>query len=313
MRLFCDQCGQEFTERTLRPDSNFCSFCGKPLTDYIKQHCHILRAGQGKRKAEGEAAPGRGRPRKYPVEKSVEKSVEREEIAVQDEYSTEENPESGGDEPVCASRYRGGELTCALEGIGEGEASEETYAAIWRDCRFSKTIQTDIHITRQKGSPPLRFILYRANHPCEQEQSINSLAQILNSAPISGAKPPITRATEAVPITVAAFRLPTPYIISTAGATRPFRRDTLSFVLGGSQKTTFPYPRNRQDGPPYACLKEAEQELLPAEPGEHGVIVVKSLPETLDHKGFHMFRKNKGICEWIYMGKYRSTPSHLPY
>ena len=44
---------------------------------------------------------------------------------------------------------------------------------------------------------------------------------------------------------------------------------------------TFPYPRNRIDGPPYACLKEAEQELLPVSPGEHGVIVVKSLPETL--------------------------------
>jgi hypothetical protein len=101
MRLFCDQCGQEFTERTLRPDSNFCSFCGKALTDYIKQHCHILRPGQAKRKAEGEATPGRGRPRKYPVEKSAE----REEIAVQDEYSTEENPESGGDEPVPAHRY----------------------------------------------------------------------------------------------------------------------------------------------------------------------------------------------------------------
>lgn len=101
MHLFCDQCGQEFTERTLRPDSNFCSFCGKALTDYVKQQCHILWAAQGKRKAEGEAAPGRGRPGKYPVEKSVE----REEIAVQDEYSTEENPESGGDEPVCATRY----------------------------------------------------------------------------------------------------------------------------------------------------------------------------------------------------------------
>jgi len=103
----------------------------------------------------------------------------------------------------------------------------------------------------------------------------------LNSAPISGAKPLHVRAEEEVPITVAAFRLPPPFLISTDGAARPFRRDTVSFVLGGSQKVTFPYPRNRNDGPPYACLKEAEQELLPVNPGEHGVIIVKSLPESL--------------------------------
>jgi len=46
---------------------------------------------------------------------------------------------------------------------------------------------------------------------------------------------------------------------------------------------TFPYPRNRRHGPTYACLKEAEQEYLPKRPGEHGIILVHSLPESLVH------------------------------
>ena len=42
MRLFCDQCGTEFGEGTLRSDSKFCSLCGKPLSDYIKEQCTNL-------------------------------------------------------------------------------------------------------------------------------------------------------------------------------------------------------------------------------------------------------------------------------
>ena len=55
----------------------------------------------------------------------------------------------------------------------------------------------------------------------------------------------------------------------------------ISHVLGGSQKTTFPYPRDRSEGPPYACLKESENELVPANPGDHGIVLVKSLPDLL--------------------------------
>ena len=31
----------------------------------------------------------------------------------------------------------------------------------------------------------------------------------------------------------------------------------------------------------YACLKESEQDFLPKAPGEHGIVVAKSLPEGL--------------------------------
>jgi hypothetical protein len=58
-------------------------------------------------------------------------------------------------------------------------------------------------------------------------------------------------------------------------------RESIAHVLGGSLKTTFPYPRNRGEGPAYCCMKSAENELLPAGPGHHGIIVVKTLPETL--------------------------------
>ena len=42
MPLFCDQCGEEFGENTLRADSKFCSYCGKALSDYVKQQCMSL-------------------------------------------------------------------------------------------------------------------------------------------------------------------------------------------------------------------------------------------------------------------------------
>lgn len=38
MQLFCDHCGTEFTPKVLRAESRFCSCCGKPLSEYIKEH-----------------------------------------------------------------------------------------------------------------------------------------------------------------------------------------------------------------------------------------------------------------------------------
>jgi hypothetical protein len=118
MRLFCDQCGLEFGERTLRTDSKFCSYCGKPLSDYIKLQCVQLfttspptsrifplpspsllststqkpdskglvsNAGVPLKAATGDqpVKRGRGRPRK---------NANRP--AIIDESSTEEDPES---------------------------------------------------------------------------------------------------------------------------------------------------------------------------------------------------------------------------
>jgi len=42
MPLFCDQCGEEFGENALRANSKFCSYCGKALSDYVKQQCPSL-------------------------------------------------------------------------------------------------------------------------------------------------------------------------------------------------------------------------------------------------------------------------------
>jgi hypothetical protein len=118
MRLFCDQCGQEFGERTVRADSKFCSYCGKPLSDYIKQQCVQLfptsppssrifplpspsshstptrkpaskglvsNAGVPSEASNGDqpVKRGRGRPRK-----------DAKRPAIIDESSTEEDPES---------------------------------------------------------------------------------------------------------------------------------------------------------------------------------------------------------------------------
>jgi hypothetical protein len=105
MRLFCDQCGEEFGENTLRADSKFCSYCGKALSTYIKHQSSVLfhsspksYAYEKKRKADdGEddaeedggdvQAKAKGRPRKYPHEASADG-------VTMDESSTEENPES---------------------------------------------------------------------------------------------------------------------------------------------------------------------------------------------------------------------------
>jgi hypothetical protein len=84
-----------------------------------------------------------------------------------------------------------------------------------------------------------------------------------------------------VPISVTAFNLPPPIQPSISEAANPFKRDAIALILGGSLKTTFPYPRDHDDGPTYACLKQVEQEYLPERPGDHGVIMVRSLPESL--------------------------------
>jgi hypothetical protein len=40
--LFCDHCGAEFSPGTLRPESKFCTRCGKELSEYVKSQCSDL-------------------------------------------------------------------------------------------------------------------------------------------------------------------------------------------------------------------------------------------------------------------------------
>ena len=86
-----------------------------------------------------------------------------------------------------------------------------------------------------------------------------------------------------MPLRLSAFKFPATIQVPDKALDqgRTLMRDTIATVLGGSLKTTFPYPRNRDEGPTYACLKESENEFLPKNPGEHGLIIVKSLPDTL--------------------------------
>jgi len=115
MRLFCDQCGEEFNEHKLRSDSKFCSYCGKALSDYIKQHSRHLFApspkgsrsfsqeshGLGeKRKADGDQGePKKEAPR--PRKKPASDQIGSEEITVLDHTAPGENPENGEtEEPV---------------------------------------------------------------------------------------------------------------------------------------------------------------------------------------------------------------------
>jgi len=37
MRLFCDHCGTEFSPKALRAESRFCSSCGKPLSEFVRE------------------------------------------------------------------------------------------------------------------------------------------------------------------------------------------------------------------------------------------------------------------------------------
>jgi hypothetical protein len=68
MPLFCDQCGEEFGENTLRADSKFCSHCGKALSDFIKQQCsHLFKSLPTSSRSPGTGesqSPGSGRKRK---------------------------------------------------------------------------------------------------------------------------------------------------------------------------------------------------------------------------------------------------------
>src|SRR5436190_21694891 len=44
MQLFCDQCGTDLVAQMLRPDSKFCSDCGKALSEYVKrQSVNLLK------------------------------------------------------------------------------------------------------------------------------------------------------------------------------------------------------------------------------------------------------------------------------
>src|SRR5271170_5642199 len=127
MRLFCDQCGTEFGTSTLRPDSKFCSLCGKTLSEYVKQQRNALfvksSPSYGKtNKSAGVAISGkkrkisdedeeestseepkrkRGRPRKYPLK--VVNGTGGDNGDTNDETSTEENHESEETEGVISS------------------------------------------------------------------------------------------------------------------------------------------------------------------------------------------------------------------
>jgi hypothetical protein len=86
-----------------------------------------------------------------------------------------------------------------------------------------------------------------------------------------------------VPLRLAQFKLPPPYRVPDQGNEEGtiLKRESISHVLGGSQKTTFAYPRDRNEGPTYACIKETENEMIPKNPGEHGIIIVRALPDHL--------------------------------
>jgi len=117
----------------------------------------------------------------------------------------------------------------------------------------------------------------------------------------------VIRAAFVSPISLSGFRLPPPISIPDAIADRGriLKRESIAHILGGSQKTTFPYPRNRHQGPTYACLKESENDLLPRNPGEHGIIIVKSLPEALEKTGFTVLVKARRSIYWTYCGIYK--------
>jgi len=75
-------------------------------------------------------------------------------------------------------------------------------------------------------------------------------------------------------------------------------------------KTTFPYPRFQTSGT-YACLKLAEDELLPKNPGEHGIVIVKSISESLVFsKQKHGSRLIIGSI-WIYSVRQRQEQKRM--
>ena len=88
----------------------------------------------------------------------------------------------------------------------------------------------------------------------------------------------ISKGPQKSPLSVGNFQLGPPIAVDEEPH---LSREAIAHVLGGSLKTTFPYPRNRGEGPAYCCMKSAENGLLPAQPGHHGLMVVKALPETL--------------------------------
>ena|SRR5277367_5416026 len=143
MRLFCDQCGTEFGAATLRPDSKFCSLCGKTLSDYVKQQRNALFVKSSPNYGKTNKSPGvvisgkkrkvsdeeeeettsdgpkrkRGRPRKYPL-KPVN-GTGGDNGDTNDETSTEENQESEETEGVFSSLC----LFTDIIGIGQGETN----------------------------------------------------------------------------------------------------------------------------------------------------------------------------------------------
>ena len=120
MRLFCDQCGTEFGTATLRPDSKFCSLCGKTLSEYVKQQRNALFVKSPKHSQSGKSAGVAisGKRRKIPDEEEEDSMSEEQKRKrgrprrpnvngtapdngdSNDETSTEENHESEETEGV---------------------------------------------------------------------------------------------------------------------------------------------------------------------------------------------------------------------
>jgi len=109
MRLFCDQCGEEFSDHTLRADSKFCSYCGKALSDHVKeQSSHLFASspkgsrsfpqenyGLGKkRKTDGDETEPKKEPAR-PKKQPASGQAGSEEITVLNQTSLDDNPENG--------------------------------------------------------------------------------------------------------------------------------------------------------------------------------------------------------------------------
>lgn len=132
MRLFCDQCGTEFSAITLRADSKYCSICGKALSDYIKQQCNSLfksspksgRSGHFGREARDHYASGSlGRKRK-----NAELGNEEEE---EEESNSDTVKKRRGRPKKVISHTNGGVDTTDETSTEENRDSEETAEQVY--------------------------------------------------------------------------------------------------------------------------------------------------------------------------------------
>ena len=102
MPLFCDHCGFELKLGALRPDSRFCSSCGKALSQFVKDQSTGLLTPQRKKNGQfgaekarrgddGEWKDGRGGARDGSGRKR-KTTVDMEESELNDSNSEDSNP-----------------------------------------------------------------------------------------------------------------------------------------------------------------------------------------------------------------------------